>query len=152
MTDIQGPTIPKTWWVYQLTFPDGRRYIGMASDLQRRFREHRRAAAAGKQSPLYSALRHIGLPKACKLGVYETRDDALEAETRFIEERGTLFPAGYNRAISSRAAERRYYEEEFSRLERRRYLAIRRHEIDGRWCDNPKANILVIRANTSVGE
>lgn len=83
--------------LYQLRFPNGKRYIGISKNVQRRLREHRCAAEAGESLPLHKAIRHYGwssvVPSVLVIG---KRDYIAELECRAIEAFRTLCNDGYN--------------------------------------------------------
>lgn len=49
--------------LYCLEFPNGKKYIGLATDLARRCQWHRHAALRGVDFPLYRAMRKYGFPQ-----------------------------------------------------------------------------------------
>lgn len=46
--------------LYSIDFPNGKRYIGITSDISRRFREHKKLASAGSPFPVHNAIRKYG--------------------------------------------------------------------------------------------
>jgi hypothetical protein len=83
--------------VYLLTFPNGKKYVGITvQPLIRRMYSHRREAASKRVNwPLYSAWRKYGEPAVSILA--EVANDVLkDTEIRLIRELCTLVPGGYN--------------------------------------------------------
>ena len=89
--------------IYELRFPDGRLYIGQSQvDVERRMRavlscpgnipELTRAIEEFGRDAVVSTVIHRCLPQECD-----------EAERRFIEERGSRYPNGHNRASGGKA-------------------------------------------------
>lgn len=73
--------------VYLMTFPHGKRYVGVTADLKRRMYQHKRAAKTGK----YSSLVHKAINKYGEenvnvktLGYFSNMKDALEYEKELI--------------------------------------------------------------------
>jgi hypothetical protein len=65
---MMEPALPKTFYLYCLEFPNGKKYIGLSDNPDRRFREHCRHAAANTgRNPVHAAIRKHGLPKLHKL-------------------------------------------------------------------------------------
>lgn len=80
--------------LYLLTFPNGKRYVGVTVDLQHRLRGHK----SGRTSALTRrAWRKHGAPKAEILVIGE-REYIYGMEHAAIEQYGTRAPAGYNLA------------------------------------------------------
>ncbi|ENN86066.1 hypothetical protein RHSP_32000 [Rhizobium freirei PRF 81] len=95
--------IQKTFYfVYLLTFSNGKVYVGMSKTHQhrvfsRRYQEHRKAAKAGNKSPVYSAWRKYGDPQQEVLSLYATRESCALAEIEAIlTYNSTDLSKGYN--------------------------------------------------------
>ena len=83
--------------LYQLRFPNGKRYIGISKNVQRRLREHRCAADNGETLPLHKAIRHYGWGAVvASVLVVGKRDYIADLECRAIESFHTLCSDGYN--------------------------------------------------------
>jgi group I intron endonuclease len=85
--------------VYCHTSPSGKRYVGQSrGGMSARWREHVQEAASGADRLLCRAIRKYGAD-AFRHEVLEqcdTQAGAYAAERRWISQRGTLAPAGYN--------------------------------------------------------
>ena len=90
------------FFVYALTFPNGKLYVGMSRTdakglTSNRYRQHAREAAIGKISPLYNAWRKHGPPEQVILSTHDTRAECAEAEIAAIREFDSTDPTkGYN--------------------------------------------------------
>jgi len=76
--------------VYQLSFPNGKAYIGVTMNLKRRMREHERA-----DTLVGRAIRKYGSPELQILAVC-LEDYAYELEREAVRRLDTLNPTGYN--------------------------------------------------------
>lgn len=86
-------------YLYKLTFPNGKEYIGVTRKTpMERFRGHRQAARAGNKCPVYKAWRALGEPRVAVLAIVED-GDLMAMEIRAIAAFGTLTPGGYNMTI-----------------------------------------------------
>lgn len=83
-------------FIYKLTFPNSKSYIGYTTQIMRkRLEQHRADARRGGRSALHKAIRFYGPPEVSIL--FEANlPELLDAEVRFIEEHNTLVPNGYN--------------------------------------------------------
>lgn len=92
----------QVFFVYLLTFANGKVYVGMSKTDARgrydtRYRKHDYDARKGKQLPVYNAWRKHGAPEQSILSTHATRDEAALAEIAAIEARDSMNPAhGYN--------------------------------------------------------
>ncbi len=76
--------------VYRLSFPNGKGYIGVTANPERRLKEHERA-----NTLVGCAIRKHGLPALQVLAVC-TRDYAYDFEYKAVRGFDTLVPRGYN--------------------------------------------------------
>lgn len=77
------------YFVYKLTFANGKNYVGMSHTDKRglfttRYRCHARSAKTGRDLPIYRAWRKYGRPIQSILGMYATREECAQAEVSFI--------------------------------------------------------------------
>jgi hypothetical protein len=81
-------------YLYRISVPDGRAYIGITDSPQRRFSQHRCADTA-----IGRAIRQYG-PDNCKFEILRegSEFDIKDLENRYIRLHRTEFPAGYNGA------------------------------------------------------
>lgn len=90
------------FFVYLLTFPNGKVYVGMSRTDARgldtnRYRQHACAARAGKQLPLYNAWRKHGAPEMSILSRHGDRATCALAEIEAIEAYESMDTSrGYN--------------------------------------------------------
>lgn len=82
-------------FVYLLTFPSGKSYVGVSSNPQRRLKEHWSRAQEGTYALSY-ALKKYGEPQLRILAETHTKEEAFALEIKFIAEMKTLAPNGYN--------------------------------------------------------
>jgi len=83
--------------VYQLTFANGKRYIGQTVKmLTTRITAHKAQVTAGSQLPVHCAWRKHGEPTVEVLERCGTVAELHAAERRWIAERGVISPGGYN--------------------------------------------------------
>ena len=85
--------------IYQIAFPNGKRYIGMTvADPNKRLWEHRYQAAKGMNLPLYRAMRSFGIKEAKfdLLVIGRGRDYLANLERAAIHVFNTKAPHGYN--------------------------------------------------------
>lgn len=87
--------------LYQLTFPNGKKYIGISTDAKRRFIAHKCGAAAGKSGPLRNAIRKYGADSVSLQVLAIGHDDYIaEMEIKAIEAFNTRdIKFGYNVAV-----------------------------------------------------
>lgn len=87
-------------FLYRLTSPSGKSYIGITTDVGRRRRTHKRIALSGAKPshPLYRAIVKYGMDKFAVdvLDQYGTPDEAKAGEAAAIDRHQTLAPGGYN--------------------------------------------------------
>lgn len=90
------------FFVYLLTFANGKVYVGMsktdkAGTWTSRYRGHARAARCGKSLPIYNAWRKHGAPVQTILSTHATRDECALAEIDAIQQYDSMNPeCGYN--------------------------------------------------------
>lgn len=90
------------FFVYLLTFANGKVYVGMSrtdakGGYTNRLKQHTSAARKGKQLPIYNAWRKHGAPVQSILSTHATRDECALAEINAIEAHDSMNPAkGYN--------------------------------------------------------
>lgn len=91
-----------TYFVYRLTFANGKVYVGMSKTCPkkgylRRFHEHEKNASSGKKLPVYAAWRKHGEPSFEVLSIHADRASCAEAEIAAIAEHGSISEGkGYN--------------------------------------------------------
>lgn len=89
-------------FVYKLTFPNGKVYLGMSrtyarAGYGRRMTQHENSAAKGIRLPLYNAWRKHGAPKFEVLSEHATREECALAEIAAIASHESINPErGYN--------------------------------------------------------
>lgn len=84
-------------YLYKLTFPSGKSYIGITTTTpQRRFLGHKYAARNNFAFPLYKAWRKYGDPALTVLAIMEN-GSLKESEVLAISTYKTFAPKGYNR-------------------------------------------------------
>jgi len=82
--------------LYQLTFSDGKSYVGVTTaSAKQRLNRHRAAARIGRTSEVCAAWRKLGEPRMQVLAVLQNEELAA-TEVRAIRTLGTLLPRGYN--------------------------------------------------------
>jgi hypothetical protein len=84
--------------LYELRFPSGRSYIGVADNFESRWAQHVYHASRGTRLfPVYCALRKYGADNVVRRVLAEgPRDYILDLERRAIAAFGTRSPGGYN--------------------------------------------------------
>lgn len=100
-------SMSKVWTVYLMTFPNGKKYVGITSDVKRRIRSHRHCEhqAYPGPRPLTHAIRKYGWDSVVFETLHEglTAEDAYAEETRLIAQLNTQdFMVGYNLASGGR--------------------------------------------------
>ena len=85
-------------FIYKITAPSGHAYIGISSDVARRFASHKRAARTGSTLPLHHAMRRYPIHMFIleTIASYDDAESAKVGEIAAIIEHGTRSPAGYN--------------------------------------------------------
>jgi hypothetical protein len=90
------------FFVYKLTFANGKVYIGMSrtdkkGGIRNRYRAHENAAKNGKDLPIYHAWRKYGAPEQTILSACQSRDECAELEIVMIKNHDSMNPEkGYN--------------------------------------------------------
>lgn len=84
--------------LYQIAFPNGKRYIGVCKGLARhRFAQHKWNANNGSKFALHNAIRKYGHENAVvKILAFGEWNYLLEIEQKAIAKYGTKSPNGYN--------------------------------------------------------
>jgi len=84
-------------WIYELRFPNGKSYVGQTRSWDRRMRAHKRGKGNDDGHLIKHAIRKYGWSNV-KVSVLEevTLDLLNHSEIKWIAERGTLKPDGYN--------------------------------------------------------
>lgn len=91
-----------TYFVYLLTFANGKIYVGMSKSdkngsFTTRYRGHAQSAKNGKNLPIYNAWRKYGDPAQMIISKHATREECAEYEINEISEREATNPnIGYN--------------------------------------------------------
>jgi len=94
-----------TVFLYKLTFPNGKVYIGQTvRKMQVRFNQHKTAASRGSLLAVYCAWRKHGEPSVLILGEYPDVESLNCAEISAIKDQNTVSPYGYNISIGGNAA------------------------------------------------
>ena len=84
-------------YLYRLTSPSGKSYIGIAKDYRQRWRMHRYRANRGDNSALYSAIRKYKWESfSSEILVIGSFEYVKQLEIRVIQVFNTLYPNGYN--------------------------------------------------------
>lgn len=76
------------FYVYLHTFSNGKCYVGITNNLNKRWNEHKREAGLNNPSKHYNAWRKYGEPVHTILHICETREQACELEIIEIARRG----------------------------------------------------------------
>ena len=91
--------------LYQLTFPNGKVYIGQTvRKMSVRLAQHRAAAKRGSSLPVHNAWRKHGEPSVAILSEHDCQDALHEAEIAAIEKLNCLVTNGYNLALGGGTA------------------------------------------------
>jgi len=91
--------------LYQLTFPNGKVYIGQTvRKMSVRLAQHRAAAKRGSPLPVHNAWRKHGEPSVSILSEYDCQEALHKAEIDAIEKLNCLVPNGYNLALGGGTA------------------------------------------------
>lgn len=86
-----------TVFLYKLTFPNGKVYIGQTvRKMQIRFNQHKTAANRGSLLAVHCAWRKYGEPSVSIIDECENREQLNQAEIDAIQSHGALVPGGYN--------------------------------------------------------
>ena len=92
-------------FLYKLTFPNGKVYIGQTvRNMQIRFNQHKTAANRGSLLPVHCAWRKHGEPSVSIIGEYPDAEALHCAEIAAINDLGTISPNGYNIALGGGTA------------------------------------------------
>lgn len=92
-------------FLYKLTFPNGKVYIGQTvRKMQIRFNQHKTAANRGSLLPVHCAWRKHGEPSVLILGEYPDAEALNCAEIEAIKQADAITPNGYNLAIGGGAS------------------------------------------------
>lgn len=82
--------------VYLLTFPNGKSYVGIASNPQRRYRQHELSAENGKRYAISNAWRKHGKPTMRIMATAESYEMAYVLEQLYVLGHNSKAPNGYN--------------------------------------------------------
>lgn len=90
--------IQNSYSLYCLTFPNGKRYIGITNNFRRRMSQHKHEAMMKKKLPLYYAINKYGWKSIKKTLVLTnlSRLDAAKFEVEMISDLKTFRTNGYN--------------------------------------------------------
>jgi group I intron endonuclease len=93
----------KTHYIYKLTSPSGKVYIGRAVHFKKRMTTHKYTAKSGVKRPLYEAIRKHGWENFTKeiIDTAETNETAYALELFYITEYDSI-NNGYNVSINTR--------------------------------------------------
>lgn len=84
-------------YVYSLTFPNGKMYIGLSKHPEKRWRQHEKNSKIGVKTPLCDAIRSFGFESIEKKVLLETTCYLARIHERHcIARLGTRAPFGYN--------------------------------------------------------
>lgn len=84
-------------YLYRLTSPSGKSYIGIAKDYRQRWQIHRYRAKRGHNSAIYSAIRKYKWESfSSEILVIGSFEYVKELEVKAIAAFNTLYPHGYN--------------------------------------------------------
>ena len=86
----------KPTFVYMYTFSNGKQYIGISHDPEKRLMSHIDRATVFPPTPLTECFLECGQPSVKILYKYESRQDAYDREAFEIDARETLYPSGCN--------------------------------------------------------
>lgn len=88
------------YFLYVLKFPNGKEYVGISNNVERRWKKHCSKARSAPKFPVHLAIRKFGSEKVIVeiLAVGCMRDVA-QKEIETIANRATLCPNGYNLAL-----------------------------------------------------
>lgn len=93
------------YYLYQLTFSNGKVYIGQTvRSMNVRMAQHRTAANRGSNLPVHNAWRKYGEPSVSILLECERADELHQAEIGAIRDCGSLVPNGYNLSLGGDTA------------------------------------------------
>lgn len=85
------------YYLYQLTFSNGKAYIGQTvRNMNVRMAQHRTAANRGSNLPVHNAWRKYGEPSVSILLECDCVEQLHQAEIDMIRDCGSLVPNGYN--------------------------------------------------------
>jgi len=90
----------RTWTIYKIAFPNGKNYIGLTQDFNRRKYAHKRDLLKRIHRPAYSAMHHFGwnavVFEKIQTGI-QTLEEANELEKKYIVEYNShITRNGYN--------------------------------------------------------
>ena len=93
------------YYLYQLTFSNGKAYIGQTvRNMNVRMAQHRTAANRGSNLPVHNAWRKYGEPSVSILLECDCVEQLHQAEIDMIRDCGTLSPNGYNLGLGGETA------------------------------------------------
>ena len=93
------------YYLYQLTFSNGKAYIGQTvRSMNVRMAQHRTAANRGSNLPVHNAWRKYGEPSVSILLECDCVEQLHQAEIDMIRDCGSLAPNGYNLGLGGETA------------------------------------------------
>lgn len=93
------------YYLYQLTFSNGKAYIGQTvRNMNVRMAQHRTAANRGSNLPVHNAWRKYGEPSVSILLECDCVEQLHQAEIDMIRDCGSLAPNGYNLGLGGETA------------------------------------------------
>ena len=93
------------YYLYQLTFPNGKVYIGQTvRAMNVRIAQHRTSAKRGSNLPVHNAWRKHGEPSVSILLECDCAETLHQAEIDMIQKCGSLIPNGYNLSLGGETA------------------------------------------------
>lgn len=93
------------YYLYQLTFSNGKVYIGQTvRSMNVRIAQHRTAANRGSNLPVHNAWRKYGEPSVFVLLECDCIEQLHQAEIDMIRDCGSLVPNGYNLGLGGETA------------------------------------------------
>lgn len=93
------------YYLYQLTFSNGKAYIGQTvRNMNVRMAQHRTAANRGSNLPVHNAWRKYGEPSVSILLECDCVEQLHQAEIDMIRDCGSLVPNGYNLGLGGETA------------------------------------------------
>jgi len=92
------------WLIYKIVFPNGKHYIGLTKDLNKRIARHKSSANLKERKPVYNAINHFGWDNIEFHEIHtdiETLEEANELEKKYIQEYGSYIKnkKGYNATL-----------------------------------------------------
>jgi group I intron endonuclease len=85
--------------IYRMTFPNGKRYVGLTTQLlSKRMGRHRSNARNGSEYPVHAAIRKYGFDSVVveTIATADTKEELAVLECFHIKSEGCKHPSGYN--------------------------------------------------------